>query len=145
MRRAQILTATIVMMTVSACGSADPQPAVTPSATVATSPPTAIATSAAGPVSSIAAEAGTACELAAEAPRTGEAIDIDEQAIKAIIDNAGKSGIESIAQAGTQVQTRYAAWLGAPIGDESANALDDLLDAVAVLNGACIDAAVPAS
>jgi hypothetical protein len=144
MRRAQILTATIVMMTVSGCGPADPQPAAAPSATAATSPPAAIATSE-GPVPSIAAEAGAACQLAAEAPRTGEAVDIDEEAIKAIIGYAGKSGIESIAQAGTQVESGYAAWLGAPIGDESANALDDLLDAVAGLNSACVDAAVRVS
>ena len=72
-------------------------------------------------------------------------MDIDEQAVKAIIENAGKSGVESIEQAGAQLQVRYSAWLRAEIGDESANALDDLLDAVGRINSACIDAAVTTS
>ncbi|RSM46275.1 hypothetical protein DMB66_49875 [Actinoplanes sp. ATCC 53533] len=99
----------------------------------------------AAPASSTTAEAVAACKLAAEAPRTGEAVDIDEQAVKATIENAGKSGIESVEQAGTQLQVRYSAWLRAEIGDESANALDDLLDAVGRVNSACIEAAVTAS
>jgi len=140
MWRAQILTAIIVMMSVSACSPADSEPAAVPPATSSAS----LAPSAA-PASSTTAEAVTACKLAAEAPRTGEAVDIDEPAVKATIENAGKSGVESIEQAGTQLQVRYSAWLRAEIGDESANALDDLLDAVGRINSACIDAAITAS
>jgi hypothetical protein len=139
MRRAQILTAIIVMMSIPACGPGGPEPAAAPPATSRASlaPADAPASSTTGAV--------TACKLAAEAPRTGETVDIDEQAVRATIDNAGKSGVESIEQAGTQLQARYSAWLRADIGDESAKALDDLLDAVGRINSACIDVGVTAS
>jgi hypothetical protein len=139
MRRAQILTAIIVMMSVSACNPADSESTAAPPATS----PASLAPSAA-PASSTTAEAVTACKLAAEAPRTGEAVDIDEQAVKATIKNAGKSGVASIEQAGAQLQVRYSAWLRAEIGDEAANAFDDLLDAMGRINSACIAAAVHA-
>jgi len=128
-------------MSVSGCSPADSEPAAAPPARPAAS----LAPSAAPASSSTTAEAVKACKLAAEAPRTGEAVDIDEPAVKATIENAGKSGVESIEQAGTQLQVRYSAWLSAEIGDESANALDDLLDAMGRINSACIDAGVTTS
>jgi hypothetical protein len=143
MRHASILTAMIVLMSVSACTAAGPEPAAAPPATSFAAPATPAASPA--PASAATAEAAKACELAAEAPRTGEAVEVDEQAIKAIIDNAGKSGVAAIEQAGTQVRARYTAWLDAAIGDEAANAADDLLDAVGLLRTACTDAGVTAS
>lgn len=129
MRRAQIFTAVILLMSVSACGSADPEP------TAAAPSPSAVLSIA--PVASAAAEAGLTCKLAAAAPKTGEAIEIDEDMIKAIIANAGKSGVVGLEKAGAQVQARYTAWLGAAIGDEAAKAQDDLLDAVGQVRTAC--------
>jgi hypothetical protein len=137
MRHAPTLTAVIVMMSVSACSPAGPEPAAAPPATSPSAHPAAAA-----PASSATAEAVTACKLAAKTPRAGEAVDLDEPTIKAIIDNAGKSGIESIEQAGAQLQTRYSAWLHSTIGDESANALDDILNAVGRIDSACVDAAL---
>ncbi|GIF22435.1 hypothetical protein Ate02nite_51650 [Paractinoplanes tereljensis] len=132
--------AVLGVISVSACGAAGSEPA-------AARPATSVASVAAsaGSASPTAAEAVAACKLAAAAPRPGEAIDIDEPAIKDLIANAGKSGVESIEKAGAQVQDRYSAWLRADIGDESANAQDDLLDAAGRVNRACIDAAVPTS
>jgi hypothetical protein len=123
------------LLPVSACSRAGSEPAA---AGPATSPPSRAASVA--PASPATAEEVAACKLAAKAPRAGEAIDLDEKAIKDIIADAGKSGRESIKQAGTQVQARYSAWLHAEIGDEAAKALDDLLDAVGRLHRACIAA-----
>jgi hypothetical protein len=137
MRPAKILTAMILMMSVPACDSGDPAPAAPPPATS----PTALAPSGA-PASSATAEAVAACRLAAQAPGTGEAIEIDEQMVRTVIDDAAKSGVDSIEQAGAQVQTKYSAWLNADAGDEAASALDDVLDAVGRVHNACVDAAV---
>jgi hypothetical protein len=142
MRPAPILTATIVLMSVSACGTTDPAPAAAPPATSAAAPATPAASPA--PTPATAAEAATACRLAAASPRTGEAVEIDETAIKAIIANAAKSGAAPVERAGIEVQARYATWLRAAIGDESATAMDDLLDAVGRLRSACTAAGVTA-
>ncbi|BCJ56297.1 hypothetical protein Asp14428_77720 [Actinoplanes sp. NBRC 14428] len=136
MRRAKILTAIIVMTAVSACGPAESGPAAAPPA----SPPAARASSA----SPATREAVAACKLAAAAPRKGEAVELDEQAVKSMIKNAGASGLDGVARAGAQVQARYSAWLGAAIGDGAANAMDDVLDAVGKLEKACAEAGVAA-
>ncbi|WP_436529329.1 hypothetical protein [Actinoplanes sp. HUAS TT8] len=148
MRPVQILTMTIALMSVSACGPADPDPAAAPASPAAVATPAATAEAATSePAASEVAtpEAGQACKLAAAAPRAGEAIDVDEPAIKAIIDKAGKSGVAGIEQAGTQVRARYDAWLTATIGDESAQAMDELLNAVGQVGRACTAAGVPAA
>ncbi|WP_221329468.1 hypothetical protein [Actinoplanes sp. L3-i22] len=134
MRPAKILTAMIVLMSVSACGPDEPAPAAAPPAASAGASPAASAAPAATWASP---EAGKACKLAAEAPRPGEAIEIDEQAIKAIVENAGKSGIPRMETAGAEIQARYTAWLNAKIGDEAAKAQDDLLTAVGQFDSAC--------
>ena len=56
----------------------------------------------------------------------GEAASHAVPAIKAIIADAGKSGVESIETAGAQVQVKYSAWTSSSIGDASAQAMDDL-------------------
>ncbi|GAA2712724.1 hypothetical protein [Actinoplanes palleronii] len=155
MRHVQIFTAVLVLLSVSACGPADPAPAAAPQApssaaaaekaTPVSSPSARTDATAEGTAEKATAEAGTACKLAAKAPRTGEAMEIDESMIKAIVTNAAKSGIARIEQAGAQVQSRYKAWLSTAIGDDAANAQDDLLDAVGRLHSACVAAAVPAS
>jgi hypothetical protein len=156
MRRAPILTAMIVLMSVGACRPADPSAAPAVTATASPATPSAVPASGAppsggpasggpasgGPASFSAAAAVAACKPAARAPRPGEAIDLDERAVKAIIDNAGRSGVATIEQAGDQVRDRYSAWLHANIGDEAAKALDDLLGAVGRVNEACVKAAV---
>ena len=140
MRRVPVLSAIILLMSVSACGPADAEPAAVTPATSPASRAASVAPASVAPASSITAQGLTACKLAAAAPRTGEAIEIDEQAVKAIIANAGKSGVAGIERAGTQVQSRYSAWLGAGIGDGAAKAQDDLLDAVGRVRSACVAA-----
>lgn len=140
MRRVEILTAVVLMMSVSGCGSADPAPVAAPTVT---SPAVSIEPMpSATPVSSAAAEAGVACKLAAGMPKTGEAVDIDEETVKKIIANAEKSGIAGIERAGAQLRVKYDAWSSSAIGDTSATAMDELLDAVGRIRSACEEAAV---
>ncbi|BEL05428.1 hypothetical protein Q0Z83_036190 [Actinoplanes sichuanensis] len=105
-------------------------PVSVPASAVVSSP-------ASGPVS---ADAAKACELAAQAPRPGEAIEIDEQQIKTIIGYAATSAVEGVERAGAKVDTGYSAWLKAGLGDKAATASDRLLEAVAGLKDACVEA-----
>lgn len=83
--------------------------------------------------------------LAAKIPAAGEAVEVDEQAVRSIIENAGKSNIESVKLAGAQLDGRYSAWLRTGAGGEAAQAQDDLLDAVGRVRSACIGAGVIAA
>lgn len=123
------------LLSVSACTTASPAPTApvpvsVPASAVVSSP-------ASGPVS---ADAAKACELAAQAPRPGEAIEIDEQQIKTIIGYAATSAVEGVERAGAKVDTGYSAWLKAGLGDKAATASDRLLEAVAGLKDACVEA-----
>lgn len=129
MRRAQFLAVVILTMSVSACGQDAPAPAPAPPA-ASTSVPSA------------APEAAEACKLAAGTPRTGEAIEIDEQTIKSLIEYAGKSRVASIEKAGAQLKEHYSTWLDAPIGDEAATAQDRILDAAGQVREACTTAGI---
>ncbi|MFI1992981.1 hypothetical protein [Actinoplanes sp. NPDC020271] len=140
MRRVRVFTATIVMLSVAGCGPADAGPVVAPVRSAVA--PVSSAVASAAPASP-GAQAVRACRLAAAAPRAGEAVELDEPAVKAIIQSAGKSGVAGVERAGAQVQARYEAWLRADLGDEAANALDDLLDSVGLITRACAEAAVP--
>jgi hypothetical protein len=139
MRRSKILPAMLALMSVSACTTASPAPALPIPASTPVSVPASTSVPAAVGVS---ADAVKACELAAEAPRPGEAIEIDENTIKTIIEYAGRSAVEGVERAGAQVKTGYSAWLKAGIGDEAATASDRLLEAVGRLDRACVEAGV---
>ncbi|WP_033343179.1 hypothetical protein [Catenuloplanes japonicus] len=138
MRRIEILTAAIVLLSVSACGADDPEPddaaPPAPSASAAPSAPAVPTT--------VTAEARTACEFAAASPKAGETIEFDDRYINDIWENAGSSGIPGLVYAGSEVHTRYTAWLQADLGDAAAKAQDELLDAVGRVRTACTEAGI---
>lgn len=138
MRRSRIVPALLALMSVSAC-TASPTPAIPLPARSPFAAPASASASAPATVP-VSADAAKACELAAAAPRPGEAIEIDEEQIKNIIGYAGTSAVESLERAGAKVRTGYSAWLKAGIGDEAATASDRLLEAVAELKSACVEA-----
>ncbi|WP_285474547.1 hypothetical protein [Actinoplanes sp. NBRC 101535] len=159
MRRASIVKPVIVLMSctglltsVTGCSAAGPDPAAAPPATspAANSAPTAPGDGAVPAVSANGAAPGSpasndfraACRIAAAMPRTGEAIEIDEHAIKTLIGYAQTTGVASIEQRGAELEARYSAWLASDIGDDSATALDDMLDTVGQINDACVQAAI---
>lgn len=126
--RPALLVAVAIALTSAAC-TEPPQP---------TPAPTASAT----PVTTADAEAVRACELAAATPRPGETIELDEQAIKSLIDSATVTSVGPIRKAGDRLRSRYEAWLAAPIGDEAATATDEVLTAAAAVTTACTTAAI---
>ncbi|MEU8663940.1 hypothetical protein [Actinoplanes philippinensis] len=139
MRPVSIIVGILAVLSVAACGPVDPAPAAVPPVTSAPAVATAAAPATAA---SPSADAVKACKLAAEAPRPQEAIEIDEAAIKAIIDSAAKSGSGPVEEAGSRVRAGYTVWQRTAIGDDAAKATDALLAAVARLDSACAEAAI---